>query len=99
MMSEQRMDGITKMAWRGDAPPPGYDPLQYLCLRAIYREYRRGELEQSTAAQLKEFCMSFEKLPPKERRSLMIFALDSEFKYKGWLEDIERLTWAILKDK
>ncbi len=93
------MDEIAKMAWRGDAPPPGCDPLKYLCLRSVYREFRKGNLERDAAEKLKEFCTSFEDLPPKERRSLMIFALDSEFKYKGWLEDIETLTWAILKDK
>ncbi len=91
-------DAIIKRAWRGDAPPPDCESVPFLCLRAIYREFRLGNLEKDTAKHLKERCMAFGELTHKERRSLMVFALDSEFRHKRQLEDIKTLVWALVKE-
>ncbi len=90
-------DEAIKRAWRGDAPPPDCEPIEFLILRAIYREFRRGDLERDVAEKLKAFCMSFTELAYKERRSLMVYTLNSEFESKGRLEDIRTLTWALIK--
>ncbi len=91
-------DVIIKRAWMGEPPPPDCEPIEFLILRAIYREYKKGDLERDTAEQLKEFCMSFTELACKERRSLLVYALNSEFDSKGRLEDIKTLVWALVKE-
>ncbi len=90
-------DAIIKRAWKGEPPPPDCEPIPFLCLRAVYRECRRGTLDRDTAEWLKERCTTFDKLSYKERRALMIYALGSEFECKGRLEDIEILTWELVK--
>lgn len=91
-------DEAIKQAWRGDAPPPDCEPIEFLILRDIYREYKKGDLERDMAEQLKEFCMSFTELAYKERRSLLVYALNSEFESNGRLEDIKALVWALVKE-
>ncbi len=91
-------DENIKRAWKGEPPPPDCKPIEFLILRAIYREYKKGDLERDTAERLKEFCMSFTELAYKERRSLLVYALNSEFESNGRLEDIRALVWALVKE-
>ncbi len=90
-------DVIIKRAWKGEPPPPDCEPIPFLCLRAVYQEYKKGTLERDTAEQFKARCVAFAELTPKERRSLMVYALNSEFESNGRLEDIRTLTWALIK--
>ncbi len=92
-------DAIIKRAWRGKAPPQGCEQIPFLCLRAVYHEYRRGALERDTAEHLKAWCMVFTELTHKKQRALMIYALGSEFECEGRLEDIKPLVWAIIEGK
>ncbi len=90
-------DEVVKLAWRGEPLPPDCEPIPFLCLRAVYREYRRGALERDTAERFKALCMDFTELTHREQRALMIYALDSEFECNGRLEDVKTLTWELIK--
>ncbi len=86
---------IVRKAWKGEPPPTGCNPSQYIALRSIYREYRKGNLERETAKFLKEKCMSFEDLPPEEKISLLTYAVNSELDNEQ-LGDIKRLVLALI---
>ncbi len=90
------VDEIIRRAWREESVPPDCDPVQFLFLRAVYREYRRGTIERDTAEQLKARCMAFEELTPKELRSFAVFAIESELEGRD-LEDVRILMRSLIE--
>ncbi len=89
-------DETIRRAWREESPPPDCDPVPFLLLRAVYREYRRGNLERDTAELLKARCMAFEELTPKELRSFAVFAIESELEGRD-LEDVRILMRSLIE--
>ncbi len=90
------VDEIVGRAWREESLPPDCDPVPFLLLRSVYREYKRGTLERDTAEQLKARCMAFEELTPKELRSFAVFAIESELEGKN-MEDVKILMRSLIE--
>ncbi len=39
-------DETIRRAWREESPPSGCDPVPFLLLRAVYREYKKGLINE-----------------------------------------------------